>query len=520
MKKWKWIHRWFSLVLGLLLILWAISGIILNHRSLFSNFELNRNLLPPEYRYQNWNNASVRSGLQLNSDSLLIYGNIGIWLTDTTFSQYKPFMEGMPKGVDNIKTSRLIITPHGHLFAGTQTGIYFFQREIQEWIKIALDIHDERITDLTIKNGKLVVLSRSEIFLAGYDTAVPEFIKVLLPAASDDDNQIGLFRTLWVIHSGEIFGLPGKIIIDFFALLLIFFVITGYIYFFFPRWIKKRKKKKLEYNNLIKSSRFSIKWHNKLGIWLGGFLILTTLTGMFLRPPLLIAIGNVRVGKIPFSVLNSHNTWHDRLRTIHWNEEGEYWLIGTNDGIYFTDASLKNAPAPFLNQPPVSVMGINVFEPTGKGSYFVGSFNGLFLWQPTLGLVQDYITGEVPNKKNSAGSPLGTHLISGMIRLENKLLLFEYNHGLLKEKIPMPPAIQSTPMPLWNVALEIHTARIFQNLIGIFYILIIPIFGISTLLILISGIIIWLKKNGGYSPDRLFHLRHYIIVNLFRKKER
>ncbi len=85
MKKLKWIHRWFSLVLGLFLILWAVSGIVLNHRGLFSRVEVNRSLLSENYHYTNWNNASVRSGLPLGGDSLLIYGNIGIYLTDTIF---------------------------------------------------------------------------------------------------------------------------------------------------------------------------------------------------------------------------------------------------------------------------------------------------------------------------------------------------------------------------------------------------------------------------------------------------
>jgi len=59
----------------------------------------------------------------------------------------------------------------------------------------------------------------------------------------------------------------------------------------------------------------------------------------------------------------------------------------------------------------------------------------------------------------------------------------------------MPVQLSNTPMPLWNVALELHTARIFQSLTGKLYILIIPLFGISTLVILISGLIIWLRKG-------------------------
>ena len=47
------------------------------------------------------------------------------------------------------------------------------------------------------------------------------------------------------------------------------------------------------------------------------------------------------------------------------------------------------------------------------------------------------------------------------------------------------------PISLWSLALEIHTARIFEPIIGIFYILIIPILGMTTLLILVTGFMMW-----------------------------
>jgi uncharacterized iron-regulated membrane protein len=48
---------------------------------------------------------------------------------------------------------------------------------------------------------------------------------------------------------------------------------------------------------------------------------------------------------------------------------------------------------------------------------------------------------------------------------------------------------------LWNVALEIHTGRIYQSLIGDFYVLIVPLTGIFVLFILVSGFIVWLKTR-------------------------
>ena len=62
------------------------------------------------------------------------------------------------------------------------------------------------------------------------------------------------------------------------------------------------------------------------------------------------------------------------------------------------------------------------------------------------------------------------------------------------EFAPMPRQIrEESTMSLWNVALEIHTGRIWQPLIGGFYVLIVPLTGLIVLFILISGFIVWLK---------------------------
>lgn len=495
MKKWKWIHKWLSLVLGMFFILWALSGFVLNHRNLVSSIEVNRKYLPEPYHLENWNHASVRSGLLWGNDSLLIYGNIGIWLTNLKFQTFVPFTSGLPSGIDNQRTSKLLKLPSGELYAGTQSGLYTWNKIHQAWQKIPLPMHDERITDLAVGNGLMVVQSRSEIFVRQLLNDDKSFTPIVLPPAANDDGKTSLFRTLWVIHSGEIFGFVGKLMVDFFAFTLIFLIITGYIYFFFPRWVKRRKQNQLKSPKLLSTIRFSVKWHNKIGIWIGGFLLLTTLTGMFLRPPLLISIASTRVTKIPGSILKTKNTWNDQLRSIIWNDDKNMWIVGTNVGLYEVNPELNSNPVPCNSQPPLSVMGINVMEKIDKGVFLVGSFNGLFIWKPSTEFVQDYITGELPSVRSSPGSPIGKYLIAGMIPLSNQRLIFEYNQGLISHNIEMPDEIKKIPMPLWNLALEVHTARIFQPFIGSFYILIIPLFGMSMLLILIAGIVLWFRKK-------------------------
>ena len=58
----------------------------------------------------------------------------------------------------------------------------------------------------------------------------------------------------------------------------------------------------------------------------------------------------------------------------------------------------------------------------------------------------------------------------------------------------MPAEIKNQAMSLWNVALEVHTGRYYRFMFGPLYILFIPLAGFSMLFILISGLIVYLKK--------------------------
>ena len=69
-------HKWSGIILTLLLILFALSGIVLNHRSELAKVSVGRNTLPKYIRYENWNNAAVKDMYGLSQDSVMIYGNM------------------------------------------------------------------------------------------------------------------------------------------------------------------------------------------------------------------------------------------------------------------------------------------------------------------------------------------------------------------------------------------------------------------------------------------------------------
>jgi len=144
-------HKWLGVILACIILSFVFSGIILNHRDLFSKMDVSRKLLPPEYRYVNWNNAAVKSTLRLSPDSILLYGNIGIWLTDSTYSDYTAFTEGFPEGSDNRKIFQLFQTHDKRLLAATLTGLYSYDAPEGKWNSVTLPVKEKNIVSLIEK---------------------------------------------------------------------------------------------------------------------------------------------------------------------------------------------------------------------------------------------------------------------------------------------------------------------------------------------------------------------------------
>ena len=490
-------HKWLGVIFGLTILTYVCSGIVLNHRETLSFINVNRKLLPKEYRYQNWNNAAVKSTLKISPDSILVYGNIGIWLTDSSYSDFTNFSAGIPKGIDNRKIFQIIKTTGNKLVAGTFSGLYTFNYKEHKWSLVPLPVREKSIVDIIQKQDTLFILTRSLLLKS---TDLKSFIVAQLPQPENYDNKAGLFKTLWVIHSGEIYGTAGKIIVDFAGLIFAFLTITGFIVFVNRIVLKKNKKPEEVKVKLKNSNRWNIKWHNKFGWITLAILILNTTTGMFLRPPLLAFIGNSRVGKIPFTELATPNPWFDQLRRIFYDKEIDRFIIVTMDGLYYSDDNFKTELKQYLFQPPASVMGVTVFEKIDSYKYLVGSFEGLFVWNSQSGEVIDYVKKQPYVTPTSLGKPIGDYLVSGFTRdFKNQEYFFDYDKGATNingaERFPYLPRkiIDDSPISLWNVALEIHTGRIYQSLIGDFYVLIVPLTGMIVLFILISGFIVWLK---------------------------
>ena len=159
-------HRWAGLILALFLVLFSISGIIMNHRQTFSPFGVDRKYLPDEYTYRDWNLAAARGTEKIGNDSILLYGTVGIWLTDSTFNGFSDFNPGFPKGIDQRKTFKIATTTNRRILAGTLFGLYEFNRATQHWNIIELPVHEKNVVDLLVKGDSVFVMTRSHLLVS------------------------------------------------------------------------------------------------------------------------------------------------------------------------------------------------------------------------------------------------------------------------------------------------------------------------------------------------------------------
>lgn len=456
---WRKQHKWVGLLFGFFILMFCISGIILNHRSAFLRYDVSRRWLPDAYLYQNWNGGLLRGTVSMPGDTtVLIYGNAGMWVTDSSGSFYRGFNEGLPEGADSRQIRSVVKTSDGQLFAAGQFGL--FQRQGNVWIEKQLPLlPHERLSDAICKGDSLIVVGRSCLYVSV--SPFHFFERLTLQSPAEYQGKVSLFRLMWMLHSGELFGTAGKLFVDAVGLFLAFLCITGYLYWIIRHYVRRRinLQKKVD-RSLVRFLGKTLKYHDKLGRLTLFVTLFLCITGWCLRPPVLLALIHGEVTPPAGSALDSPNPWNDGLRMLRYDDESAQWLVSTSKGFYALN-SLTDVPQSLLDTPPVSVMGVNVWERMGDGRWLVGSFSGLYIWHRVTGEVTDYYTQKKVKVKSV--SPFGEHSISGYSKhfVQGKCVV-DYVNGTPYP--PMPTVFSDLPMSLWNVALEVHNGRFYTVL--------------------------------------------------------
>lgn len=532
---WKKYHRWLGLVLSVFMLVFCVSGIILNHREVFSDCEVSRKWLPASYHIKNFNNGVVKGTVvkksaahslsSENCDSVLAYGCAGVFLTDSRLSTWQDFNAGLPESIDERNVRHVVKAKDGSLWCAALRDVYRYDENSHRWKKVELPGNEERIMDVALAKDSMTVvaLTRSRVFTIVPFVQYGEIVKIgksssetyrveskIIPAPKKYEPKTTLFKLVWHLHSGEFFGLPGKLVVDAIALVLIVLSITGILLFILPYGIRKAKKlaAKARMKRLGKQFAWNMKWHNKIGYVTIVLTLWIAITGMCLRPPLMVPLV---LSKLPQAVGEDGNVWQDKLRAIRWDAVQDDWLVSTSEGFLRVDEDFSQAPKmlPDDECPKLSPMGVTVWESDGKGGWIVGSFRGIYRWNPvnhSLNQILDYFTGK-PSEETSM-IPISDNLVCGYSEdfLGGKPLVFDFAKGVedakgqavalcndepktsRNEESMSDLICETAPMSLWNVALELHVGRCYSPFLG----------PLSDLFVFLSGLLITLVLLSGY----------------------
>lgn len=494
---WRKYHKWVGVVFALFLTVFCVSGIILNHRALVSGCDVDRSWLPSAYRIVNYNNGVVKGTVPLPRGKVAVYGYGGVWLTDKDASHWQEMNTGLPKGADHRNVRNLVRTKDGMLWCVTNYDVY--QYDGHRWVVCPLPKGDERLMDIALGGDSMqvVALTRSALYVinGAQKTRASIYNKVErheLKPAHDFRPQEYLFRTIWKLHSGELFGLPGRLVVDAVAVVIIVLSVTGVVLFLLPYRIRRRKRSG-DRDGMKKAGRQLVwhqRWHNRVGRYTIVLTLFLTLTGTCLRPPLMVPFVLLKTAPVNCT----QNIWNDRLRALRWDSRDHVWLVSTADGFMRVDSLFSMEPQMVEQEksPVVSPMGVNVFRQRPDGKWLIGSFSGLSVWDAHTGHSSDYFTGQPPVK--SYGVKPG-QMTCGYSDDFGKPLVFDYALGVLTPWKEMPPVMERVPLSLWNLALELHVGRCYSPLLGPLSDLFVFVWGTLSVLVLLSGYIILKRRR-------------------------
>ncbi|MBB6459118.1 PepSY-associated TM helix domain-containing protein [Flammeovirga kamogawensis] len=485
----KW-HKYIGISISIVLVWMSISGILLNHPNLIAGVGVNQNFIPDDYLPQNWNRGGILDAVHIGSDTIFLAGKQGIWKSINKGKSFSSAMNnGFPEEIFYQKTNDLLYLKHENsLFAATFGGVYKLNLLNNKWCYIPTkSSNKEQFVKLLKVKNNLFAVSQSGIYLYNNSTLLPQNL------LKDKRTTMNLIQFTFALHSGWLWGTTGRVIYDFVALILIFLSITS-LYITFRKKVKiEDKTKRKKRNNRL---GFMIKYHTQIGVWTSLILLIIGGTGLFMRPPLLVALvgGKVPLKYIPSSI--NYNPWYHTIRNALYDKKTDRIVFDTTEGIYEGNSNLESSFTKTDWDVNIFVMGATVFEPLANGHFLIGSFYGLFDYQRGDNFSIDVITNLKTPKYSSLQRPSDYMVMSHFSHPDSTNYITTFQQGLLALNQPKHNSYYAVPhqlienyrMPLWNYMFELHNGRLFHFFMNKWGILFIPLISLLFIILTISGV--------------------------------
>jgi hypothetical protein len=517
----RWVHRYLGLALFHYLILEGVTGVLLNHPALISPFSVPRWMVPPSYRIVNWNRGSLRTIVFSERDPSLgfLAGTEGVWKTTDGGVTFQPMASGYPRSRAYRRTNHVLLLEDvapAQLLAGTRNGLYACSLEEGEWRQVALGEGTEHVRKILRVEERIVVVTDSLAYESSLPTSAGtlQFRPVhLARAESGEDGQeegIRLVTLMFALHGGEVWGLPGRLLIDAVGLALVFLSVSAIYIWYFPRARRWFSRGPANAGRAQTTKRriyqWSYKYHLDVGVWATVFLIVIAGTALFMPPsPLVLLALRTTIPRPYWPGPLPDDPWHESIGNAAYDRTRNEILIESKRAVWRGPADFSGPLAKDESRLPIGAMGTNVMEVDDDGVLLIGSFSGLYECPPDGGPVIDLSTGKPRDPASSRGHFGRLPAVGYFETSTGERFVATHKQGItgiagarLNGRFQMPDAmVQGYRMPLWSFLFEVHNGRIFRDLIGSSYILISALGALSLLMISFTGLYDWAYRKLG-----------------------
>lgn len=443
-------HLWVGLPSCLLMLLFTVSGLFLQHDDALEGLGVDRSLLPETYRLAHWNNGMMRGTVRAGG-GVYAYGAAGVFKTTAEMQEYAPAMEGLPATAD---VRDMAAAADGRLFCTAGEKAYTLQPGGGAWSALPLP-RKFKPSGLCLRGGELYIIGRGGVLRLQepYETAE----KVELTAPADAPQGTSLFGLVKDLHHGKLFGVFGIVLVDILSAVFIVLCISGFVFWLVAKAFPKLGKGVKAAARRVLKDNLAV--HRFLGRWTLWGLVLVVFTGWLLKEPLRGAISFT----IPASEA-SPTAWLGKSPALRYDSRARDFLLSTGSGIYSL-ADLAAEPQRETAAPRVSGKGMPVMLQDQDGTWLIGSNAGLYRW--------DRATGSVAKVQES---PVGGYT------QECGGVAIGMQAGA--PALPMPAGIADKPVPLKQLAMDIHTGRLVFGSASWAYVF---LGGLVSLLCLLTG---------------------------------
>jgi len=506
----RFVHKYLGLIALVYFLGMGVSGILLNHPALLQKFSLPLGWLSDSFQYRAWNRWSLRDAVfsEQQPEKVYVAGKEGVWMSCNAGRSFTPASTGLPESAYLRDTNCLLLVENHvptRLFAGAGDGLYYCSPDELRW-QTVLNPHLQQteIVDLLQIDQEIFVFTETGCFVAPLSPGAPVFEARDLKTPPGFKPRAPFFRFLLKLHDGSLFGPTGRLIADIIGLVLIFLSLSAFYLWYVPWRRRMREYRKPRYY------KFLYRYHLKLGIYASLLLAICALTGIFLRPPFLMAIARLQT---PELLQSTNLIAENRLGRIHqaaWLKANNKLYLATENGLF---SGSPNADSPFAavdtSRLSIHGMGATVLEPLADDSLLIGSFSGLAKWHPETGIVTNLVTDKTTQPRHSGGAMVAAAVINngtpkfwcdyrrGMRPFPGESsAATEMQAGDFASSFTMPEKIsKKSRISLWHFFFEFHNGRIFQDLFGRYTWLIAPLGGLALLIVTLSGVYDWFYRR-------------------------